>query len=149
VRDGLVDGRIVENSFNVGLGIASGIIFMAWCADVQPVASGEISIYTVECAQHTSCKLDEYLVSSSTFRADKYTNTVTYWHGGNLPETYRNCAVRDKKNWQCADGASMLDGSFSPFGWETRTEGVWTIRFWAISGAQWVLKHMVNSNVKQ
>lgn len=134
----------VENSFNIGTAIAGGIFFMAWIADVPPIASGEVSVRTVECLKNTSFSIDDYVLYSDTFRAEKSNNSVTYWHDDDLPDSRLNCAIRDKKNWRCEDGFSMVDGAFSAASWTPRSSGVWAGKFWGIRAGQWISKLIEN-----
>jgi hypothetical protein len=128
----------VENSFNVGIGIASGMFCIAWLADVPPIASGETPAYLVLCMQKPSCAIDNFVAYKYTFRAEKSNNSVTSWLDDAPPEVHLNCAIRDRKNWSCHDGLSMVDGTYSSGNWVSSAERVGAIRFWGIRAGQWI-----------
>lgn len=87
-------------------------IFIAWVFDWPPVSTGEVTTYHAVCLERRDCKPKEMLAYRETYRADKPTLTVTSWQ--DLENTtlslYRDCIIRDKKNWYCGAPIQMRDG---------------------------------------
>jgi hypothetical protein len=101
--------------FSVLLAIV-GIAF--GCED----GSGEITVYPVDCSEqfkYNKCSGHWYTLNRTTYKVLVEQQQVIYWMPGFdfYPVGLRNCAVRDRENWNCEypDGSTrlyMVGGSF-------------------------------------
>jgi hypothetical protein len=72
--------------------------------DPVPLQS-QVTIYRLDCAGKRTdrgCIGREETVTPYTYRASTSQQDVIYWKGGgDLPEKYTDCTVRDARNWYC------------------------------------------------
>lgn len=75
---------------------------MSW-ANEWPPFQNKITAYNVMCTEERNdvCYGVELTGSRTTYRADKISQTVTYWREDNRPQKYSDCAIIDLENWSC------------------------------------------------
>jgi hypothetical protein len=109
--------------------------FALWCADIPPFGSQEVTTYRAACYSAEGCKPAEYELQRFVYRPDISNRTVTWWSkdAGDEVFLYKDCAIRDKKNWKCQvdDNAALWKASMSDGKVNTAIEVPW-YRWWSL-----------------
>jgi len=95
-----------------GYSILVGIFLLCWAFNWIPFQSKAV-VYNVFCSTELNegvCTGEETTSVTTLYRADKDTNSVTYWVDGYSPSKYADCAIVDFENWSCHEKPS----TFSP-----------------------------------
>lgn len=87
-----------------------------WILDSNPFSS-EITVHSVYCGKDTGDQGVCINLLPITYEASPDRQEVTYWTETGTPTTLTDCAMRDRKNWECwykgrVGRLSMADGVF-------------------------------------
>lgn len=116
------------------LGAFFVIWFISWANDWPPLADYEITTYRMVCHD---CQIEGMILYREVFKADPATHTVTSWSKeGDSIFMYRDCAIRNRKNWICEVSKTdsteprLIDGVFSEKTASRISEQISWYRWW-------------------